>query len=235
MEDGDNIMTLEEMAEYLKIARKRLLKMARAGDIPATKIASQWRFMRTVVDDWLIGRMKSLPQPELERLARADRLTIPLRSLMRPELVRTGITGNTKEKVLRQLCRPLVDAGLIEEDGPLLEKLLEREEMVSTAIFPGIAIPHPRRPDECPVAEPRIVLGISSAGVDFDSLDGQPTYALFLICANRVQVHLKVLAELTMLFRQSGLVAGLREARSGAEALDLLFRRTEGGAPGPRD
>ena len=120
-------------------------------------------------------------------------------------------------------------------DPKLLEKLLEREEMVSTAIFPGIAIPHPRKPDECPVAEPRIVLGISSAGVDFDSLDGQPTYALFLIFANRVEVHLKVLAELTMLFRQSGLVGGLREARSGAEALDLLFRRTEGGAPGSRD
>jgi PTS system nitrogen regulatory IIA component len=230
MIENENIMTLEEMAHYLKIARKVLLKMAQRGDIPATKVASQWRFMRTVVDDWLIGRMKSLPQPELERLVRTDKLMIPLRSLMRPELVRLDIKGNSKEKVLRELCQPLVAAGLLEDPVPLLEKLLEREEMVSTAIFPGIAIPHPRKPDECDVSEPRIVLGLSAAGVDFDSLDGQPTYALFLICANQVPVHLKVLAELTLLFRQSGLVDDLRRARSAVEALELLFRQTEPGS-----
>jgi PTS system fructose-specific IIC component len=183
--------------------------------------------MRTVVDDWLIGRMKSLPQPELERLVRTDKLLVPLQSLMRPELVRLDIKGNSKEKVLLELCQPLVAAGLLEDPVPLLEKLVEREEMVSTAIFPGIAIPHPRRPDECPVSEPRIVLGVSAAGVDFDSLDGQPTYALFLICANQIPVHLKVLAELTLLFRHSGLVDDLRRARSEVEVLELLFRRSD--------
>ena len=227
MIDSENVMTLEEMAQYLKIARRALLRMAQRGDIPATKVASQWRFMRTVVDDWLIGRMKSLPQPELERLVRTDKLLVPLQSLMRPELVRLDIKGNSKEKVLLELCQPLVAAGLLEDPVPLLEKLVEREEMVSTAIFPGIAIPHPRRPDECPVSEPRIVLGVSAAGVDFDSLDGQPTYALFLICANQIPVHLKVLAELTLLFRHSGLVDDLRRARSEVEVLELLFRRSD--------
>ena len=45
MDEDKKIMTLAEMADYLKVARRSLLKMAERGDIPATKVASQWRFM----------------------------------------------------------------------------------------------------------------------------------------------------------------------------------------------
>jgi excisionase family DNA binding protein len=68
MYDDKKIMTLAEMADYLKVAKRSLLRMAQRGDIPATKVASQWRFMRTVVDDWLITRMKALPDRELQTL-----------------------------------------------------------------------------------------------------------------------------------------------------------------------
>lgn len=235
MIENENIMTLDEMAGYLKIARRSLLKMAQKGDIPATKVASQWRFMRTVVDDWLIGRMKALSEPELERLVRADRFTIPLQSLLRPELVRFDIRGNTKERILRELCRPLSEVGLLAEPEALLEKLMLREEMVSTAIFPGIAIPHPRRAEDCGLPEPRIVLGLSAGGVDFDSLDGRPTYALFLVCANQTSVHLKVIAQLALLFRRTGLVDDLREARTPDQALSRLFRGAERASLGAQD
>jgi PTS system nitrogen regulatory IIA component len=234
MIENGNIMTLEEMAGYLRIARRSLLKMAQKGDIPATKVASQWRFMRTVVDDWLIRRMKALPEPELERLLRTDRFTIPLRSLLRPELVRLDVRGNSKERILRELCRPLAEAGLLAAPAALLEKLMEREEMVSTAIFPGIAIPHPRRAEDCGLPEPRIVLGVAPAGVDFDSLDGRPTYALFLVCANQTSVHLKIIAQLALLFRRAGLVEILRQAQTPEQALDRLLHgadRGSGGAP----
>ena len=223
MNEDENIMTLGQMAEYLKIARRSLLRMAQQGDIPATKIASQWRFMRTLVDDWLLDRMKKIPQTELERLIRSDRMPIPLPRLLPPELVRLDIHGRSKERVLRQLCEPLVKSGLLVDSEAFLAKLIEREEMVSTAIFPGIAIPHARKPEECPIAEPRLVLGISREGVDFDSLDGLPTHALFLVCANQVSVHLKVIAELSLLFRRSTLVESLRQARTAGEALQELF------------
>jgi PTS system nitrogen regulatory IIA component len=235
MIENENIMTLGEMADYLKIARRSLLKMAQNGDIPATKVASQWRFMRTVVDDWLIGRMKALPEPELERLVRSDRFTVPLQSLLRPELVRLDIRGNSKEKILRELCRPLSAVGLLPDATVLLEKLMEREEMVSTAIFPGIAIPHPRRPEDCGLPEPRIVLGVSPAGVDFDSLDGRQTFALFLVCANQTSVHLKVIAELALLFRRPGLVQALRRAISPEEALSRLYHGPRPEPAGGRD
>lgn len=222
LEDA-NIMTLAEMADYLKIAKRSLLRMAQRGDIPATKVASQWRFMRSVVDDWLIGRMKALPDQELKSLIRSEKLPLPLSALVRPELVRLGMRAASKERVLAQLADIVREAGLIPDTGPFLARLLEREEMVSTAIFPGIAIPHFRKPEECPVSEPRVALGVVPSGVEFNSLDGNPTYLFFLICANQVVVHLKIIAELALLFRRPNLVAEVLKAREVPEALKVLL------------
>jgi excisionase family DNA binding protein len=223
MFDTDNIMTLGEMADYLKIAKRSLLRMAQHGDIPSTKIASQWRFMRSVIDDWMISRMKNLPRTELEKLVKTERLPLPLYRLLPPELVRLDIRAGTKKEVLEQLIDALVKAALVGEPEEFLQKLLEREEMVSTAIFPGIALPHFRKPEEYQLPEPRIVLGLCRQGTDFDSLDGKPTYALFLICASNVVIHLKVIAELALLFRRPDLVERLLAARDAHQALEVLF------------
>lgn len=224
MYENTKIMTLSEMADYLKIAKRSLLRMAQRGDLPATKVASQWRFMRSVVDDWLISRMKALPDRELETLIKSDKLPLPLSALLRPGLVRLDIENSDKEEVLELLTELLVREKLLEEDATSFrKKLKQREEMVSTAIFPGIAIPHFRKPEECPVTEPRIVVGISRTGVDFNSLDGQPTYLFFLICANQVILHLKIIAELALVFRRPDLVKKLKNSRDPRQVLEILL------------
>ncbi len=226
MPDDDHIMTLEEMADYLKIAKRSLLRMAQSGDIPGTKIASQWRFMRSVIDDWMISRMKSLPRGDLEKLAQTERLPFPLYRLLPAELVSLEIRPGSKRAVLEQLIELLEREGPIADRQGFLQKLLEREEMVSTAIFPGIALPHFRKPEENPLAEPRLALGVCRQGTDFDSLDGRPTFALFLVCANNVVLHLKIIAELALLFRQPGLIERLRSAADAGRALEALFPGT---------
>ncbi len=224
MYENTKIMTLSEMADYLKIAKRSLLRMAQRGDLPATKVASQWRFMRSVVDDWLISRMKALPDRELETLIKSDKLPLPLSALLHPGLVRLDIENSDKEEVLELLTELLVREKLLEEDATSFrKKLKQREEMVSTAIFPGIAIPHFRKPEECPVTEPRIVVGISRTGVDFNSLDGQPTYLFFLICANQVILHLKIIAELALVFRRPDLVKKLKNSRDPRQVLEILL------------
>ena len=224
MYENTKIMTLSEMADYLRIAKRSLLRMAQRGDLPATKVASQWRFMRSVVDDWLISRMKALPDRELETLIKSDKLPLPLSALLRPGLIRLDIENSDKEEVLELLTELLVREKLLEEDATSFrKKLKQREEMVSTAIFPGIAIPHFRKPEECPVTEPRIVVGISRTGVDFNSLDGQPTYLFFLICANQVILHLKIIAELALVFRGPDLVEKLKNSRDPRQVLEILL------------
>ena len=190
MYHNKKIMTLAEMADYLKVAKRALTKMAERGDIPATKVVSQWRFMRSVVDDWLITRMKTLPDRELENLIDSEKLPVPLSALLRPELIRLDIEDMGVERILQLLADLLVRQNLLNSSRDFVDKLVEREEMVSTAIFPGIAIPHARKPEECPVSDPRLVIGVSPGGADFNSLDGQSTHLFCLICANQVILHL---------------------------------------------
>ena len=225
MHDDRKIMTLAEMADYLKVAKRSLLKMVERGDIPATKVASQWRFMRSVVDDWLITKMKILPDRELENLIDSEKLPVPLSALLRPELVRLDIEDLGVKRILESLTELLVRQNLLDSAKDFVDKLVEREEMVSTAIFPGIAIPHARKPEECPVSEPRIVIGVSRHGADFNSLDGQPTYLFCLICANKVLLHLKIIAELALVFRRTNLIEKIRTAADADTLLEILLGR----------
>ena len=225
MDDDKKIMTLAEMADYLKVARRSLLKMAENGDIPATKVASQWRFMRTVVDDWLITKMKTLPDRELEKLIDSEQLPVPLSALLRPELVRLDIEDAGVRRILEMLTDLLIRRNLLTSSKDFVDRLVDREEMVSTAIFPGVAIPHARKPEECPVSEPRIIVGVSRDGVDFNSLDGKPTYLFCLICANQVLLHLKIIAELALVFRQPNLIEKVRSAEEPERILGIFLGR----------
>ena len=64
----NEIMTLSEVASYLKIAEKTVSRMITRGEIPCTKVASQWRFMKSMIDDWLISRMNVVPQNDLAKI-----------------------------------------------------------------------------------------------------------------------------------------------------------------------
>ena len=222
MYHNKKIMTLAEMADYLKVAKRALTKMAERGDIPATKVVSQWRFMRSVVDDWLITRMKTLPDRELENLIDSEKLPVPLSALLRPELIRLDIEDMGVERILQLLADLLVRQNLLNSSRDFVDKLVEREEMVSTAIFPGIAIPHARKPEECPVSDPRLVIGVSPGGADFNSLDGQSTHLFCLICANQVILHLKIIAELALVFRRPDLIEKVTNATNPEQVLEIL-------------
>jgi excisionase family DNA binding protein len=57
--DVDKWLTLDELAEYLKLGRTTLYRMAQEGDIPASKVGSQWRFDREEIDDWVRAQRSS--------------------------------------------------------------------------------------------------------------------------------------------------------------------------------
>jgi excisionase family DNA binding protein len=60
-DDPNEIMTVSQVATYLHLAEKRVVRMAQWAEIPAAKVASQWRFMRSIVREWLAAQMRTLP------------------------------------------------------------------------------------------------------------------------------------------------------------------------------
>ena len=224
------IMTLSEVAVYLRLAEKTVLRMVHKGQIPCAKVASQWRFLRSMMDDWLIAKMRVVPQNDLARLIESSPEVVPLSRLLKAEYVILDIRPGTKEDVLHQLVQPLLRSQFIDREGPFVDKLLERERIVSTAVGKGVAIPHLRNPQENPGGGPLLVVGICREGTDFEAPDGEKTHLFFLLCTDSEVVHLRVLAKVNRIAGRKDAMARLICAESPAEVLQVLIRADQEGA-----
>ncbi|MBS3734712.1 MAG: PTS sugar transporter subunit IIA [Phycisphaerae bacterium] len=219
-------MTVSEVAAYLQLAERTVVRMAQRGEIPAAKIASQWRFLRSVVRDWLAGRMQTMV-PEAAELVEADRPLLPLHEVIRVELSNPCVTPAPKEGILRQLMTPLRETGFAREPERLLAGLLERERMMSTAVGHRIAIPHPRRPVPGMFPEPAVALGVCPDGTDFDAVDDQRVHVFFLICSTREEIHLQLMAKIGWLARDQRLMHDIERIRSRRD-VQAFIRRAAG-------
>ncbi len=113
-----------------------------------------------------------------------------------------NIRSQKKEDVIKELVDGLINSGDIEKRHrvKLIEALMAREALGSTAIGQGIAIPHTK--SDC-VTNLIAAFGLSKKGVDFDSLDGEPAYIFFLLVAPQDSAgpHLKALARISRLLK----------------------------------
>lgn len=119
-----------------------------------------------------------------------------LGTLTRPELIFSGLPGGDSRQALRALADQVAARGMVRNGEELFQKLWEREQLGSTGIGSGIAIPH------CKLAGLRsgiVAVGLSPAGVDFGAVDGQPVRILFLVIspAESPAEHLQILAALS--------------------------------------
>ncbi|MDC7125049.1 MAG: PTS sugar transporter subunit IIA, partial [Spirochaetales bacterium] len=137
-----NLMTLSEVAKYLKVAEKTVLRMIQKDEIPCVKIASQWRFDQGLIDKWIIGKMNHPTTDEITQLMQKDADSVPLSRLTSEEFIIPDLKPGTKEEVLYQLSKPLADAGIVDDIEHFVQKLLSREHMISTALGNGVAMPH---------------------------------------------------------------------------------------------
>jgi len=145
-----------------------------------------------------------------------------LHPLLSEDLVLPRLKGRDRDGILREMVvhlRGRVDA---DPGDDLLEKLLAREKLGTTAIGGGVAIPH------CKVGglkAPVLLLGLSRRGVDFQSLDGRATHIIFLVLSplENPGVNLRVLASIAKLLRKSGTLASkLVKAPTAEDALRTL-------------
>jgi PTS system nitrogen regulatory IIA component len=121
---------------------------------------------------------------------------------LHPQAVSCDVKARTKEEVIRELVALLAKAGAIKDkDVPVLVKiLLDRESLGSTGIGQGVAIPHGKSDS---VKSLVAAFGVSRAGVDFESLDGEPARLFFLLVApeDSAGPHLKALARISRLLK----------------------------------
>jgi PTS system nitrogen regulatory IIA component len=200
---NDEILTLSETAEYLKVAEKTIQRMITAHRIPCTRVGNQWRFIKSVLDDWLMESMNDVGKGDISRLMETGELDVSLSRLLIHTVI--PLASGSRRDVLSQLAEPLIKRDMIKNPEGYLNKLEDRENMISTGVGGGIAIPHIRNPKENELGAPCIVAGISPEGIDFQAIDGKPVKLFFLVHSNSETIHLRILSRLTNMIKDQGI------------------------------
>jgi fructose-specific phosphotransferase system IIA component len=140
----------------------------------------------------------------------------------------TDLKSNKKEDILRELIDALVAVGEIEKRhrNKLIDSLMARETLGSTAIGQGVGIPHAK--SDC-VKKLIAAFGLSRKGVDFDSLDGEPVYIFFLLLApaDSAGPHLKALARVSRLLKDKYFRDSLRQCQDDKSVIRIITQEDE--------
>jgi excisionase family DNA binding protein len=229
----DEVLTLGEAAAYLKLADRTIHRMIQRNEIPCARVGGQWRFLRSVLDDWLLSRMQVVPRNELEPLLSHVDGLVNLSSLIDRRFVVDPLVPGTIAEVLNQLVEPLYKQGILTDLSHFVELLVQRERLSSTSLG-DVAVPHVRRPQDNPASGPVVVPGICREGVAFGSANDRPVHFFFLICTPSEAVHLRLLKRITLLFREQSVRDALLACDTTGPLLHELAaqesRLLEGGA-----
>jgi len=137
--------------------------------------------------------------------------------------ISADLKSTTKPDVISELVDLLINAGSLDKKNrkKVLEVLMAREALGSTAIGQGIAIPHGK--SDC-VKKLVGCLGVSKQGIQFDSLDGEPAYIFFLLIApiNSAGPHLKALARISRLLKDKYIRESLKNAKDDKSIVTIV-------------
>ena len=144
-----------------------------------------------------------------------------LTDYLHPDCVCVGLESGDKASTLNRMVDLVIQQGLVRDRAQLMKSLEHREGVVSTGIGNGIAIPHA---DLAEIESPRLALGIFPNGVDFDALDEEPAYVIFLLLGTprTPGLHMKILARIARLSKDEKFASGLRSAQTREDVLAVL-------------
>ena len=146
-----------------------------------------------------------------------------LTELLSPARINLSLHSGDREAVLEELANQIPElAGQPEAQQTLLRALREREQLHSTGIGDGIALPHARNALVGLVDEPLLVFGRHPSGIPYDSIDEVPARLFFLLIAPTVTQHLAILARLSRVLREPKLRQGLLAAEKAEQVIDLV-------------
>jgi PTS system nitrogen regulatory IIA component len=220
-------MDLEQLASYLHRDVREVSKMASRGYLPGQKIAGQWRFASAEINYWIETQLPSYSDAELEALetgtGRGQPENQPLvTTLLGESTMAVPLAARTKASVLKELVILAEQSWQVYDPDALLEAVKQREELDSTALPGGVAVPHPRRPSPTMIGEPVIAYARTSTGIPFGAPQGGFSDIFFLVCCRSQRTHLQILARVARMMLKPGTVDALRSAESVAASWHIL-------------
>ena len=212
---ASEILTIEEVARYLRVSERTVYEWAQKGEIPAGKIGTVWRFKKDDIESWVDERLAS------SKTSVPKQHKIVTENFLSPDRV-VLLDYVSKHDVLVMMSEVLAKAPQVKNSAELLDAILKREALMSTAVGRGIAIPHVRLSS---VTDLVMAVGISKRdSLDFDAVDGNPVRLVFMIAAanNQHDYYLQTISHFSAKLRNEELKSSLLNSTDPAEVYALL-------------
>ncbi|MDR2617556.1 MAG: PTS sugar transporter subunit IIA [Treponema sp.] len=210
----DDILTIEEVAKYLRVSERTVYDWAQKGDIPSGKIGTVWRFKKLEIEKWVNERLSSN-----RFISQSD--SVHLETIVSPDRI-IFLNYSSKRDALAALAGNISTAPQIKNSQELVREILKRDELMSTAIGRGIAIPHVRLSS---VTDLVVSVGISQTDItDFQALDDEPVRILIMIAAayNQHAYYLQTLSFFSARLKNRELRDALLLAKTPQDVYSLL-------------
>lgn len=218
-------LSVKDAAQLLSVSEKSIYRWIKQDIVPAYKINGCYRFSRAALLEWATSRRMGVTA---EALSEPESELLPLPSLS--EALENGgvfyrIEGRNRLEILEDVVTHLRLPD--EVDRSYLKRLLiAREELASTAVGHGIALPHPRNPELIHLLRPTVSLFFLENPVDFQALDGQPVQILLTLLAPSNRVHLHLLSLLGFAL-QDATFRQVLQAQSSREQIFATLEQLE--------
>jgi fructose-specific phosphotransferase system IIA component len=147
-------------------------------------------------------------------------------SILKEDYINLDLKGETKEAVITELLHMLAYKGRLEDFHQVLHDVLQREEIISTGMEHGIAIPHAKTEG---VKELSVAIGIKKSGIDFGSIDGEKTRFIILTVspAKNHLHHLQFLSAINSVLRNKDARESLIKAENPAQVIELFQKNRD--------
>jgi excisionase family DNA binding protein len=220
----DRLMTIKQLAGYLNLNERTVLRLVTDGALPGVKVGNQWRFRKAMIDTWLddqmLGvspRMVDEPKPVV-----SPRAMLALESCFAVSHIAPEMSATTKTAAVEELAGLAAELGLVRDKTWFMGALIERENVMPSAPGRGVAFLHTIKRNPQQVTRPFMVLGRSAQGLDFDALDGQPTHLFFVLGLRFNELHLPWLSKLAGMFATSQAVSSVLAAEDAQAIYDVI-------------
>jgi PTS system nitrogen regulatory IIA component len=211
-------LNIEDVAALLQIPAEKVERWVQQGQIPCKFKKDRCYFRKKEILEWARTHELMMFDRQEEDKSR-DETYLSLKAGIERGGVHFGLEGDDSAALFENAVASMAFPEHISERD-VIDALNGREEIASTGIGRGIAIPHPRQPlaIECPL----VPVFFLEKSVDFRSVDGKPVSILFFMFSPSTQIHLKLLSKLSFFLRSAPLLEKLKSCRTEKDVLDLI-------------
>ncbi len=222
---------VREAARLLAVSEKTVYRWVASRDLPAYQVNSQYRFNRAELLEWATANQVNVSPAIFEEDEPGD---LPgLEDSLRTGGVYYRVGGNDKGAVLRSVVEIMPLPEEVDREF-LLQVLLVRESLGSTAIGGGVAIPHVRNPIVLHIPKPMVTLCFLEHPVDFGAMDHASVHTLFTIVSPSVRAHLNLISRIAYAMRDDVFAGIIRkqalrdDIMAAARSIDARIAPPEG-------